>query len=182
MSRKCTLNPESNSHRSLKVSSPTEKDNAMRYYPRRAAMSVLALMAVLAGCVSTQTGSISTEIGDDLSCTLPTNCVTTVGTHGMSPLRFTGSVDDGLAQLHATLSTFSEAKITRVRDEFIEAIFSTPAGFRDTVIFRLNASEKKIDFRSRSGFGLFDFGKNSARMTAFAARFAQQPNVVRRAN
>ncbi|MEP7140376.1 MAG: DUF1499 domain-containing protein, partial [Caldimonas sp.] len=55
----------------------------------------------------------------------------------------------------------------------LEAVFTTPIGFRDLVDFRIDAAAHRIDYRSRSSFGLFDFGKNRSRMTAFAARFAQ---------
>jgi hypothetical protein len=39
---------------------------------------------------------------------------------------------------------------------------------------RIDSQSQRIDFRSRSLFGLFDFGKNRSRMQAFATRFEQQ--------
>jgi len=35
----------------------------------------------------------------------------------------------------------------------------------------INEPEKHIDFRSRSKFGLYDFGKNRSRMREFSAAF-----------
>ena len=55
----------------------------------------------------------------------------------------------------------------------IDAIFTTTIGFRDTVLFRIDAAEQRIDFRSSSNFGLYDFGKNRSRMKEFTARFAK---------
>ncbi|MEP6509444.1 MAG: DUF1499 domain-containing protein [Gemmatimonadales bacterium] len=35
----------------------------------------------------------------------------------------------------------------------------------------MDATQHRIDYRSRSRIGLFDFGKNSSRMREFAERF-----------
>ena len=56
----------------------------------------------------------------------------------------------------------------------LAAVFTTPIGFRDELEFRIDPAAGRIDFRSRSQLGLFDFAKNRSRMTAFAARFEQQ--------
>ena len=139
-------------------------------------MPVLVVAIGLAICTAAvaQAASASGMTSDDLSCTVSSNCVTTVGNNAMPPLRFAGTVDEGLAQLTSTLSTFPDATITRTQDHLVEAVFTTRIGFKDTVLFRVNGAEKKIDFRSRSNFGLFDFGKNGSRMTEFSARFEQQ--------
>lgn len=47
----------------------------------------------------------------------------------------------------------------------------TPAGFRDQVDFRIDPQAQRIDFRSRSLFGLFDWAKNRSRMQEFKRRF-----------
>jgi uncharacterized protein (DUF1499 family) len=56
----------------------------------------------------------------------------------------------------------------------MEVTFITPAGFRDQVNFRIDPQAQRIDFRSRSSFGLFDFGKNRSRMQEFVMRFERQ--------
>lgn len=63
-----------------------------------------------------------------------------------------------------------------VRSEALamEVIFSAPAGFRDRVDFRTDPQARRIDFRFRSLFGLFDWGKSRSRMREFATRFEQQ--------
>jgi len=53
----------------------------------------------------------------------------------------------------------------------LEVVFTTSLGFRDLVDFRIDAQAQRIDYRSRSSFELFDFGKNRSRMSAFSARF-----------
>lgn len=76
-----------------------------------------------------------------------------------------------MAQLEATLKTFPEAQVVHKEGLAVQAIFTTPAGFRDQVDFRIDPAAHRIDFRSRSLLGLFDFGKNRSRMQAFAQRF-----------
>ena len=73
--------------------------------------------------------------------------------------------------LEATLATFSEATIMEKSDLDLAAIFTTRIGFRDEVAFRVDPHLQRIDFRSRSTFGLYDFGKNRSRMTEFGERF-----------
>lgn len=64
-----------------------------------------------------------------------------------------------------------EAKIFHSDVLTTQAIFTTPAGFRDQVDFQIDPASQRIDFRSRSLFGLFDLGKNRSRMEEFSKRF-----------
>lgn len=107
----------------------------------------------------------------DLHCTLPTNCISSQGGTGIAPLAFTGTNAEALAQLRTTLRSFPEATVLAMTETKLIAIFTTPAGFKDTVEFGIDSTAHRIDFRSQSNFGLFDFGKNHSRMTEFAKRF-----------
>ncbi len=89
-------------------------------------------------------------------------------------VRYTGPPTRAMALLQATLTTFSEATVVRREPMALNVIFTTPVGFRDEVDFRIDAEAQRIDFRSRSLFGLFDWGKNRSRMQEFRARFKQQ--------
>lgn len=109
----------------------------------------------------------------DLACAFAGNCVNSL-TSGLAPLRYAGTPAQALATLQATLGTFAEAQVVRSEPLALEVIFTTPAGFRDQVDFRIDAEAQRIDFRSRSLFGLFDWGKNRSRMQEFASRFDQQ--------
>lgn len=115
----------------------------------------------------------NTAIDPRINCTLPTNCVNSRTSSGLAPLRFAGTVAHGQALLQATLASFPEATVQQRDESTITAVFTTPAGFRDDVIFLLDPQQHQIDFRSRSGFGLYDLGKNRSRMQAFTARFAE---------
>ena len=140
--------------------------------------AVLALGLLLGACTATAPTSHSVGSPDsgtaDLACPLPSNCVNSQGTGGFMPLRFAGAAAQALALLQATLATFPEATIVRTEPLSLEVIFTTPVGFRDQVDFRIDAQAQRIDFRSRSLFGLFDFGKNRSRMQDFATRFELQ--------
>ncbi|GAC1524948.1 MAG: hypothetical protein NVS2B4_00470 [Ramlibacter sp.] len=106
-----------------------------------------------------------------LACTVPTQCVNSLEPGGLSPLRYEGTPVQAIAVLRTTLAEFPEAKIVSSDGLSIQAVFTTPLGFRDLVDFRIDPQAQRINYRSRSSFGLFDFGKNRSRMTAFAARF-----------
>lgn len=109
-----------------------------------------------------------------LACALPTNCVDSLGSAGPAPLTYAGTPAQAMATLLAALATFPEAQIVRREPLRLEAVFTTPAGFRDQVEFSIDPAARRIDYRSRSTFGLFDFGKNRSRTQAFAAQFEQQ--------
>ena len=138
--------------------------------------SSAALVLALAACAtagSDESAKTTVPI-EDLHCALPTNCVSSLGASGMRPLSFVGSGAEAMAQLRATLKSFPEATVQGMTETTVVAVFTTPVGFRDTVEFRIDSTAHRIDFRSRSGFGLYDFGKNRARMMAFSDRFTHQ--------
>jgi len=139
------------------------------------------LVLLLAACASpTPTSSASPSGGGsgaehELACAMPSNCVNSLGSGALAPLRFGGTPAQAFAALQATLATFPEARVVKSEPLALGVIFTTPIGFRDQVDFRIDAAGRRIDFRSRSLFGLFDFGKNHSRMAEFSARFAGQP-------
>lgn len=111
-----------------------------------------------------------------LSCPSTSNCVNSLGGAGsLPPLRFSGSAEDGKGRLLRTLAAFPEAGMVSNEALQVEAVFTTFLGFRDQVLFRIDAAGQRIDFRSRSNVGRYDFGKNRARMQAFTDRFEREP-------
>ncbi len=139
-------------------------------------VAALALVLSLAACgspVMAPVASASGESPTELVCTLPTNCVNSRPGSGLEPLRFKGSAAQAMLALKAALATFPEAKIVRAEDLLMDVVFTTPAGFQDRVAFRIDEPRQLINYRSRSSFGLYDFGKNRSRMEAFVQRFGQ---------
>jgi uncharacterized protein (DUF1499 family) len=109
----------------------------------------------------------------DLVCSLPSNCVSSRGNGGLLPLPYAGTPAQAMERLRAILATFSEATIVRSEPLALQVIFTTPIGFRDQVDFRIDPQAQRVDFRSRSLFGLFDWGKNRSRMQEFKRRFEE---------
>jgi uncharacterized protein (DUF1499 family) len=132
----------------------------------------------LGGCASPAPVAGSTSEANAnravLACTLPSNCANSLGGGALAPLHYTGTAPQGMALLKATLATFTEAQVVASDATALEAVFTTPVGFKDQVEFKLDAQAQQIDYRSRSNLGLFDFGKNRSRMLEFAARFDKQ--------
>jgi uncharacterized protein (DUF1499 family) len=137
-------------------------------------ITVGGLALLLGGCASQAPAAPSQAVEGGragLACTVPTQCVNSLEPGGLGPLRYEGTPVQALALLRTTLAEFPEAQIVSADGLSVHAVFTTPLGFRDLVDFRIDPQAQRIDYRSRSSFGLFDFGKNRSRMTAFAARF-----------
>jgi uncharacterized protein (DUF1499 family) len=150
---------------------PSFHSSPLRRYGRFA--SVLAVSGLLAACAAP--GAKPVDKADasyaDLACFQPSNCVSSLSGNGPEPLRFEGSAEGAMAALKGTLAGFPEAKIESAEGNAMAVIFTTAVGFKDRVDFRIDAPRQRIDFRSRSLLGLYDFGKNRSRMAAFAERF-----------
>jgi len=145
--------------------------------------SVVLLQALLlsacaanppASTPSPPAGGARASTAADLACALPSNTGNSLGTGAMAPRRQAGTAAQALQRLQATLAAFPEAQVVRTDALGLEVIFTTTLGFKDQVDFRIDVASQRIDFRSRSLLGLYDFGKNHARMQAFATRFEQQ--------
>lgn len=139
------------------------------YRPLAQAIATLTAALLLGACATP--APVPAGDRDALACTLPTNCVNSLGTDGLAPLKYRGTPEQAMARLEATIKTFAEAQIAHRGPLAVQVIFTTPLGFRDQVDFLIDPTAEQIDFRSRSLFGLFDFLKNRSRMTAFSLRF-----------
>lgn len=134
-----------------------------------------ALQLLVSGCASQAPSPDAylptVDARTALACALPSNCMNSFDSAGLEPLRFEGTPAQAIAALQTTLADFAEAKIVSTHDRSLPAVFTTAVGFRDLIDFRLDAAAQRIDYRSRSSFGLFDFGKNRARMSTLPDRF-----------
>ena len=112
------------------------------------------------------------DISELLRCPDRPNCVSSRVDRDLPPLLHNGQPGSAMQRLKATLARFPEATIQRESGSVVETIFTTPLGFRDQVTFVIDSSGTKIDFRSRSLAGYYDFGKNRSRMREFSAAYA----------
>lgn len=145
----------------------------MRITFRGAALTAVIMLSACASPAPHGSNAAAAS-SPDLACMLPSNCVDSAGTGGFAPLAYQGTPAQAMALLSATLKHFPEATVVHSDALTMQVIFTTPMGFRDQVDFRVNSKDQRIDFRSRSLFGLFDWGKNRSRMQAFTMRFEQQ--------
>ncbi|QCB44638.1 DUF1499 domain-containing protein [Hydrogenophaga sp. PAMC20947] len=135
----------------------------------------LALSLLLGGCATSgpAPGGTADPTGAALACTLSSNCVNSLPGSDLAPLRFDGSAVEAMAALRVSLAAFPEARIVKAESLAMEVVFTTSVGFQDRVNFLIDAPRQRIDYSSRSRFGLYDFGKNRSRMEAFARQFEQ---------
>jgi uncharacterized protein (DUF1499 family) len=142
---------------------------------------VLLLAILLAACTATGPAPHAAETPDanppDLACPLAGNCVSSLGSGGLAALQYAGAPARAMELLQATVTTFTEASVVRREPLAMRVIFTTPAGFRDQVDFLIDPQAQRVDFRSRSLFGLFDWGKNRSRMLEFKSRFEQKARL-----
>lgn len=146
---------------------------------RHAIRLPLALvLSLLAGHAAAQTqGPVAITAATpvlDLTCSASGNCVSSLGGSDLAALRFEGTPEQALAALERTLAGLPEARVVSRDANSLGVIFTTFLGFRDEVLFRVDAPNQRIDFRSRSLVGRYDFGKNHSRMKDFVARFEAQ--------
>ena len=109
-----------------------------------------------------------------LGCKVTSNCVNSFDTSGLGPLHFEGTPKAAMQALRATLAQFPQAKILEADSVSMEVVFTTFLGFRDLVDFRVDAQAQRIDYRSRSLVGKYDFGKNRSRMAEFSKQFEER--------
>ena len=142
----------------------------------RHALCLAASAALLTGCAVPRTPTAAPAAVNDLArleCPVTPNCVNSVAAGGLPPLRYAGTVEQGMAQLRATLAAFEEARIESADALTLTAVFTTRIGFRDEVVFVFDPAGQQIHFRSRSLLGLYDLGTNRSRMVAVSERFAR---------
>lgn len=144
------------------------------------AVALVLMAAPLAGGAASGEpggGGKGAAAGSDgtLACTVSSNCVSSIDSGGPEPLRFAGTSEQALATLRATLASYAEASVVSSEGLEVQAIFTTLLGFRDQVDFRVDPQGGRIDYRSKSLLGRYDFGKNRSRMLELAERFAAQP-------
>ena len=130
------------------------------------------LLLTLLLTLLTPSRSMAQEV-EPLPCETTSNCVNSAS-EGLAPMVYTGDAARGLTLLKATLAHFPEATLTAGGPLRLELIFRTMLGFKDEVVFVLDPAGQRIQFRSRSLMGRYDFGKNRSRMEAVVAQFQAQ--------
>lgn len=132
---------------------------------------MLTTMTATANEESAKPPSGRETIQQALTCLTPSNCVNSFSSYGLEALVFEGNAEQAMNMLMTTLATYPEATIVKSAPQYLEVIFTTRIGFQDQVEFYIDEPSKRIEYRSRSKFGLYDFNKNRSRMQDFSASF-----------
>ena len=142
-------------------------------------LMVIGSWIVLLGCSETAMGQ-----NDSTSQTLPPcgtkpNCVSSQSTserHSIEPLELEGSGPAAIRKLRAILSALPGATITQADDRSLHAEFrSRLFGFVDDVTFLADEQEGRVEVRSASRVGYYDFGVNRRRVEKIRRLYGTGP-------
>lgn len=94
----------------------------------------------------------------------------------VDPIRFSGDPASAWSRLRRVIASMKRARITEEKEGVLHAEFrSAWFGFVDDVELRMDEAPGRIDVRSASRTGYFDFGANRRRVEEIRERFAREP-------
>jgi uncharacterized protein (DUF1499 family) len=112
-------------------------------------------------------------------CPSSPNCVSSLDpkpARRVAPILFTGDSASGWSRLHKVIAEMKGARIAKKESGYLHAEFrSASFGFVDDVEFRMDEAAGRIDVRSASRTGYYDFGVNRRRVEAIRAQIAREP-------
>lgn len=113
-------------------------------------------------------------------CPNSPNCVTTMARdtgQAMPPLFFTSTRDEAQDRVRKLVQSMPRTAIVRDEPGYLKVEFTSRLfRFVDDVEFAFDPSGR-IDFRSASRTGYYDFGANRRRMLAITTRLTQSPEI-----
>jgi len=136
---------------------------------------LLAVLLMVSNCAAGRPPSSTDQAPGLADCPNRPNCVSSLAgdeKHRVAPLTFCGSPAEAAARLVSVLEQLKGSKIVSQTDTAIRAEFtSTVFRFVDDVDFGFDAAHHRIDLRSASRVGYFDFGVNRRRVEEIRRRF-----------
>jgi uncharacterized protein (DUF1499 family) len=137
-------------------------------------MGLCASMLMLAGCASGVAGVVKGAAPSDAAslatCPNRPSCVVSredAGSRSIEALAFQGEATDAIARLSAILAEMPRTRIVSSDTHYLHATQeSRMLGFTDDVEFLIDPLSGRIDVRSCSRAGYYDFGVNRARIEA----------------
>lgn len=139
----------------------------------------LISLILLAGCtgVTPELGIKNSELR---KCPATPNCVNSQATekqHAIEPIIVRQTITEAKTHLVQILKSLKKCKITRVKNDYIRAEFSSSIfGFTDDVEFYfqdMNSNKIIIHVRSASRIGRSDFDVNRKRIEQISKQFQQ---------
>ena len=142
---------------------------------KKALISVVAALVGFSGCGSPGISGLGVRDGRFTPCPASPNCVSTQSpdeAQRMEAIPYGTSRDEARKRLLDILRGAERTRIITERDDYIHAEFvSAFFRFVDDVEFYLDDEGKRIEFRSASRIGNYDFGVNRKRMESLKHRF-----------
>lgn len=157
--------------------SDVEKRSARFHWRRRLLQGIVLGFALLLAMslMGRRPENLGVTSGMLAPCPDSPNCVSTYAdkeTQLMESLSFSGDSQTTMSKLVGIVNAMPRTQMITQTDEYLYVEF-TSLIFRyvDDVEFLLDATNKKIDFRSASRVGYSDMGANRKRMTLISKRF-----------
>jgi len=142
---------------------------------RRTAIGFLLL--VLFACSESFAGKGAGGNGILTPCPSSPNCVSSRDPNParrVSPIPFAGDSASGWSRLRKVIAEMKGARIAKEESGYLHAEFrSALFGFVDDMEFRMDEAAGRIDVRSASRTGYYDFGVNRRRVEEIRARISQ---------
>ncbi|MFZ0613248.1 MAG: DUF1499 domain-containing protein [Desulfobacterales bacterium] len=136
---------------------------------------LFAVLLMVSNCAASRPPTAPGQDPGLADCPDRPNCVSSLAAdekHQVAPLTFSGSQAEAATRLVSVLEQMKGSKIVSQTDTAIRAEFtSTVFRFVDDVDFSFDAAHHRIDLRSASRVGYFDFGANRRRVAEIRRRF-----------
>lgn len=137
--------------------------------------AAIVITAGLAGCASSPPDHFMAADGQFTPCSSAPHCVSSQAPEDsdrhVSPFTYTTSTSVARSALIATLSRAKSAKLVTRKPQFVHATFTSTLGFVDDVTFLIQPNDQRIDVKSSSRIGYYDFGVNRNRVTRLHKAF-----------
>lgn len=136
-------------------------------------------LLVLFTCSASFAGKGTGENGLLTPCPSSPNCVSSRDpdpARRVAPIQFTGDTASGWSRLRKVIEEMKGARVAKEESGYLHAEFrSSLFGFVDDVEFRMDEASQRIDVRSASRTGYYDFGVNRRRVEEIRSRISQEP-------
>jgi len=145
---------------------------------KRKYLFMLAFTLILSACSTDQTIRTGT-LSDRLSpCPDSPNCVSSLSEdrpHHVAPLTYSATFEEAREKLISVISSMKRSKIATSESNYLQVTFTSSLfRFVDDVEFLFDDERKRIDVRSASRTGYYDFNVNRRRVEEIRKRFMAQ--------
>jgi uncharacterized protein (DUF1499 family) len=142
-------------------------------------------MVSMAACSSERTEDVGLTPKGLSPCPSSANCVSTLAEDAsrlIAPLTFTISSRQAQNEIRKVIEAMPRTSIVRDEPGYLHAEFTSKVfRFVDDVEFTIDDDTRRIDFRSASRVGHYDFGTNRKRMEEICRQLVDKEGITRQA-